>query len=463
MPSTKPEDPASAAPPTPPRRSLLRRVVVSSVLAAAIGAAVAATTGGVATVGLVEDHEEDMLRIATQRLAEEVEEEEQEDDETLAEALADELGDVDYLGARGAVHQDGGFLDGDSAVPIQPPDTCAHVDIEGVPHRACTVSWHGREVTLAVSTAYALGLRPLFAVATVLGIAVGVLAGVLLGHRAARWGLGPFVKLRDQVKRVRPDAPSSAVLEPADYAELEDLRQAIAELVERLADALSQAQRFAAQASHELRTPLTAIAGEIELMREASTTADAHALETLQARVHGMTRLVERLLVLAVPRDPEVGEAVDLGDVANEAVATLPAELRGRVQLRLSDDVLVRGDGTLLRAALLNAMENALKFSTEPVLVRVAGVRDEAWMEVADHGPGVPLAERHRVFEPFYRAAAARALGTRGSGIGLALIAHVVGGHRGRAEFVDVAEGACLRIVLPRWKSEAPPLSLAAE
>jgi signal transduction histidine kinase len=267
----------------------------------------------------------------------------------------------------------------------------------------------------------------------------------------------PFIQLREQVKRVRPDAPSSDVLlPPADYVEIEDLRRAIAELVERLGASLSQARRFAAQASHELRTPLTAIAGEIELLIETAASSDAQALTALHARVQSMTRLVERLLLLAVAHDPAIGEAVDLADVATDTVAALPPAERERVRVALADDVLVRGDPALLRAALANAVDNALKFSTDAVEVRVAGARDEGWMEVIDRGPGVAPAERERVFEPFYRSPAARTEGIRGSGVGLAIISHVADGHRGRAEFVDVHRGACLRIALPRWTETVP-------
>jgi len=439
-------------------RSLLSRVVFSSVLAASVGAAVAATTGGLATAKLVDNHEESVLAVATQRLAEEIEEEENEDQESLDEALADELGDVEYVGARGVVRGSGAFLAGDQALPAQQPGTCERVSVNDVPHRACTVALHGREVTLAVSTEYAEGLRPVYALATLLGVLVGVMVGGLLGHRAGRWGLTPFVLLGEQVRRVRPDAPSSDVLQPpADYVELEELRHAIAELVERLGASLTQARRFAAQASHELRTPLTAIAGEIELLIETASRADAEALRKLQARVEGMTRLVERLLLLAVAHDPEVGEAVDLADVATETLDALPRAERERIHVALADDVLVRGDPALLRAALANAVDNALKFSAEAIEVRVSGVRDEGWIEVIDGGPGVAPAERERVFEPFYRSPAARTGGIRGSGVGLAIISHVVDGHRGRAEFVDVQRGACLRIALPRWSEVRRP------
>lgn len=434
------------------RGSLLRRVVWSSALAAALGGAIAATAGGIATINLVDEHEEEVLAQSTQRLAEEVEEEEAEDDETTAEALEDELGDVDYVGTKGVIRAEGAVLAGDPTLPAQEPDTCHRVMLPVGPYRACTVLHNGREVTLAVNIAHTQSLRPLFALATCVGILVGIGAGVILGRRAARWGLDPLVRLRDQVRRVRPDAPNVDVLEPpAKYVEIEELRSSVSQLVERLGASLSHAQRFAAHASHELRTPLTAIAGEIELLAETASADDAAALVALRARVDSMVRLVQRLLVLSVPHDAQTGEAVDLSDVAADAVASLSPTERARVKLETADDVLVRGDSTLLGTALSNAIDNALKFSTDEISVRVSGSKTDAWIEVSDRGPGIPMTEGDRLFEPFYRSPSARRHGIRGSGIGLALISHVVSGHGGHTEFVDVARGACLRVTLPRW------------
>lgn len=116
-------------------------------------------------------------------------------------------------------------------------------------------------------------------------------------------------------------------------------------------------------------------------------------------------------------------------------------------------DVLVRGDATLLRSALANAVENALKYSGERVELSVLADGESARIEVVDRGPGVPAADRERVFEPFYRAPAARQR-ARGSGIGLAIIAHVAAGHGGRAELFDAVPGLRLRVTLPRWSTD---------
>lgn len=436
-------------------RSLLRRVMWSSIFAAAGGAAFAATTGGLVTLGLLDEHEEKILRIATLRFAKEIEEEQTEDNDTLLEAFHDELDDLDHVGSIGAVREGGVILVGDETLPVQPPDTCAYIAHAQGPLRACTVAYHGREITLAISAAHTRALRPLFGLAALLAVAVGTITGALLGRRTVGWGLGPFVALRDQVRRVKPEAPASDVLSPpTDYVEIEEVRRAIVTLVDRLGASISQAQRFAAQASHELRTPLTAIAGEVDLLAETAAGADAEALRALQKRIAGMTRLIERLLVLAVPSMESRGEAVDLGDVANEVQDALSLVDRPRLILDLADDVIVRGDPTLLRAALANAVENALKFSSDTVEIRVGGSAAEVWMEVEDRGPGVSAAEREAVFAPFYRAPAAKRDGVPGSGIGLALIAHVAQTHGGRAEFVDVPRGACLRVTLPRWTDD---------
>jgi two-component system sensor histidine kinase TctE len=325
-------------------------------------------------------------------------------------------------------------------------------------YRVCTVVSRGRDITLAITATHAGSLRNIMLWGTMVSVLVGILSGVLFGGVAARWGLRPFEKLREQVRRVKPDAPDVAVLEPpAAYSEIEALRAAVGDLVERLGASLALAQRFAAHASHELRTPLTVIAGDLDLALENAASADRDGLLRIRAHVQELSRMIERLLVLAVPSHTRAGEAVDLADAADAVLGSLAADRRSRVRLEREDDVLVEGDPTLLTLALTNAVENALKFSADEVLLRVGGDEHEAWVEVVDEGPGVPSAERERVFEAFYRAAATQTDRTRGLGLGLALVAHVVRGHRGRVGFVDTERGARLRMTFPRWSVVARP------
>lgn len=436
------------------QRSYARRAIRASALAAALGVVVAVATVGVTTARLIEGHEEKVLAESTRRLAIEIEEEEG-DGATSQEALDDELGDVENIEARGAIHVDGRLVAGDPALPRQEPGTCGLAYVGQEPFRVCATTLNDRVVTLAASAEHTQAVRRVLWLGSLIGLAVGLVAGALLGRRAARSTLAPFLALRDQVRRVRPDAPSSDALSPpAEYDEIEDLRAAVADLVDRLGASLSQAQRFASHASHELRTPLTTIAGELDLLAETACDADAPGLVAVRDRVRQMGHLVERLLVLAVPARAEGGEAVDLADVVEEVVAALPPAQRPRVAPRLAEDVVVRGDPALLRAAVGNLVENALKFSSGEVDVRVSGTEADASVEVTDDGPGIPAADRPQLFETFFRSGDARRRGVPGSGIGLALVAHIARGHGGRAEMVDVRSGACLRVVLPRW-SEA--------
>jgi signal transduction histidine kinase len=121
--------------------------------------------------------------------------------------------------------------------------------------------------------------------------------------------------------------------------------------------------------------------------------------------------------------------------------------------VNVEDDLFIRGDEELLRVLLNNALANALKFSAAEVKVYARRAQSKVWIEVNDHGPGVPLAERAHVFSPFYRTKAALAGGVPGHGIGLALIAHVARIHSGEARFLEVDEGSRLQIELPLWTS----------
>ncbi|MBL8955693.1 MAG: HAMP domain-containing histidine kinase, partial [Myxococcaceae bacterium] len=196
----------------------------------------------------------------------------------------------------------------------------------------------------------------------------------------------------------------------------------------------------------ELRTPLTAVRAELELLAERQSETPAELKQAL-ATVARLGGLIDKLLVLARPLSEAhlANEAVSLRDVVEDVLAELPAPERERVTVRGEADATVRGDPTLLHAMLLNAISNALKFGRR-VAVEVVPEPSaaQAVLRVDDDGPGVPRAERERVFQPFVRSARAREEGVAGHGLGLALIRHIARLHGGTATFEDVPSGARL-------------------
>jgi signal transduction histidine kinase len=214
---------------------------------------------------------------------------------------------------------------------------------------------------------------------------------------------------------------------------------------------LGHATRFAADAAHELRTPLTSVRAELELLAEdpALSQPTRENVRRAHVTVEQLGVLVERLLILATPRSTSMAyaEAVSLRDIVDDVLNALPDVDRARVHAADDEDATVRGDATLLQTMFANALSNALKFghSAEIAIAKAAGF---ACLYISDDGPGIPLSERERMFEPFVRAQH-RGARVPGHGIGLTLIAHIAESHGGSAAFVDTARGARLELRLP--------------
>src|SRR5690606_19613329 len=158
----------------------------------------------------------------------------------------------------------------------------------------------------------------------------------------------------------------------------------------------------------------------------------------------------QRLLILAGPGrlTPEVAEPIDLSDIAEAVRASLASGELERVSWEIEQDVIVRGDFSLLVSVLQNAVDNALKYSPGRVWVEIHGGTGVT-VDVLGEGKGVDPRERARLFEPFARGD----VWAPGFGVGLALISHVAMLHGGQAEFMDARRGAHLRVSLPGWAS----------
>jgi two-component system OmpR family sensor kinase len=230
-------------------------------------------------------------------------------------------------------------------------------------------------------------------------------------------------------------------------------------------------RQFVADASHELRTPLTTIRGFAELYRHgaAASAADgARLVRRIEDEAARMGLLVEDLLLLArLDRERPLDLApVELPVLAADAVqaarATAPERAIALEVPAGADRLVVLGDDARLRQVIGNLMTNALRHTPPDAAVTVRlseGPGDTADLEVIDTGPGLPPEQAERVFERFYRVAAARtraAAGASGTGLGLAIVAAIVAAHRGSVDVrSESGSGAAFRVRLPLAPVEA--------
>ena len=303
-----------------------------------------------------------------------------------------------------------------------------------------------------------------------LGIEVLVSALVLAALAAASWWLikrdlrplehmtetADAIAAGDLSQRVEPAEPRTEVgrLGLSLNAMLVQIEQAFAER----AATEDKLRRFLADASHELRTPLTSIRGYAELF-ERGAKDDPEDLATAMRRIEEESKrmgvMVEELLVLArlgEGRQPE-REPVDLTRIVSDAVADARAAAPDReISLDAANGTIVMGDDHQLRQVLANLLANAREHTPAgtPVHVTLTAADGQAVLAVVDEGPGLPAGEADKVFEPFYRADPSRTRDTGGAGLGLAIVAAIVGVHGGTvAAASEPNVGATFTVRLP--------------
>ena len=218
-----------------------------------------------------------------------------------------------------------------------------------------------------------------------------------------------------------------------------------------------------ANASHELRSPLTRIKMGLELLNGSQSEAAIQRLkDEISRNINELDQLIAEILLASRldSAQADVGkfEAVDLTGLAAEECAKSGAELK----VLSESAIAVQGVPKLLRRLMRNLLENANRYaikntaasSAESVVLTLAidGVGDAktAVLRVTDHGPGVPVELRERIFEPFYRAPGASER-DGGVGLGLALVKSIAQRHRGsvRCEAAASGQGACFVVTLP--------------
>lgn len=419
-------------------RDLLGRVTWAATVSAATAALIAAVFAALVAERVITKAEERRLLGQAAALLSELSSMSRDE---AAREVGLEVRELEAVGLRIAVVEGGVLLGGDPTIASSGVG-CQVAD--GV--RRCGVAGAGRTCVVGTRELIA-GRFATFGIAALVAVAIAATLGTLIGRRRARWAVEPLSNLAERVSR----AESNIDLGPDDgVREVDELRHALDTAWSRLGEALATARRFSANAAHELRTPLSALSAELELIEERMP-AFQPQLTRARATTAKLAKLTERLLALARATDGvPLGDAVELGELATQVVGGLADEERDRVGVEPGEGT-IRGDEALVEALMENAIQNALRHGRGAVRVSIDEAAGQVVLGVRDEGPGVPVDEQDRMFEPFVRGR-----GGEGHGLGLALIAHVARAHGGSARFRSDGPGAHLVVTFPAWAPRPP-------
>lgn len=280
--------------------------------------------------------------------------------------------------------------------------------------------------------------------ATVFILAIGLLLIYLLVSRA----LSSLNELSIQIQRRTPQNLDQPISVPDRGDEITELALSFNNMSKCLNNAFLMQRSFSQNAAHEFRTPLAVLKTRIGLFRKKhdfAPQATEEFLSILEGEVDRLSSMVDSLLKLTnleqVPREDRIG----LDELVHQAagdMAALAQEKHTSIVVSASSGTII-GSRELLRRALFNLVENAVKYGPEGGQVQLsAGLEGEtAIITVADQGPGIPQELRERVFEPFFRVDSARSRQLGGTGLGLALVRAIAELHGGSVSVEEVPTG----------------------
>ena len=249
------------------------------------------------------------------------------------------------------------------------------------------------------------------------------------------------------------------------------LNRDINRMLDRIEHLMDGVRHVSNAIGHDLRTPLGRIRSRLEEALYPPNNP-AQLTETAQFAIQQIDELILLLDKLLQIAEAESGARrqsftpVSLGSVVRDAVELYDATAEDEgitLVAEIKRDPVALGDRNLLASAVLNLIDNALKYAGSGATVRVRATqdRDTVSIVVQDNGPGIPSAERARVIDRFYRLDHSRSL--PGNGLGLSIVTAIASLHRGKLDLSDAAPGLVARIVLPRVEATVPSTANRAE
>jgi signal transduction histidine kinase len=320
-------------------------------------------------------------------------------------------------------------------------------------------------LTLCIAAATGLGIckpadhQNTLSVLTIGGVIVTMIF-ISIGYFLAVYALEPMRETVELARRLstQPGGKQISVSNPHD--ELGELETLLNELLRRLEGSFVELDRLAADVSHELRTPLTAMraVGEVAL-RERNPAILYDAVGSMLEEIRRMNQLIDRLLLLTRsdsdkwPVRPKSGLVRNVLIEVSETLGMVAEDKQQQLQIDCAEDLRAFFDSALLRLALMNLTQNAIRYSPprKPIYLRASAADKSVVVEVADEGPGIAPEHQRKIFQRFYRVDDARSRAEGGVGLGLAIVKWAVERTGGTVELEsEVGRGSIFRVRLPQ-------------
>jgi two-component system OmpR family sensor kinase len=331
------------------------------------------------------------------------------------------------------------------ATATQAPLWLVHPAAPGVngPARLLATPIHAQGKDLVVVVGASLESRGEALSSLSTGLAIGgplaLIVALLLGYALASAAFRPVESMRKQAEAISAVEPGRRLPVPAARDEVARLADTLNDMLARLEEALAKERAFLSNASHELRTPLTLLKAELDLAlgRECSPEEMAATLRSAADETDRLVQLAEDLLVLAradqgrLPVNRAPVDAVDVLEGTRDRFVRRALGAGMTVEVEAPAGLRVNADRVRLDQALVNIVENSLRYGAGPVVLS-ARPRGE-WVEfhVLDRGPGFREDFLPCAFERFSRADQSRPAG--GAGLGLPIVALIAAAHGGTA------------------------------
>ncbi len=301
----------------------------------------------------------------------------------------------------------------------------------------------------------------LYSVPLILVIAVPV--GWYLAGRA----LKPFAEVARTAEQITSKSLNTQISTSHKEEEIQRLVQSFNSMVRRLNDSFEQMRKFNADVAHELRTPLSILQGENEVALRSPALPDEiySVLASNLEELHRLTRIVNDMLVLAeadAGSQVLVKKPIKLGPMLEDLIEQMRVLAMDRnitIHLTASSDAVIQADSLWLRRALLNLIDNAIKYSKDGgnVEIRLDILDSQVHLAIRDEGIGIAAHDLPHIFDRLYRADPARSRSSGGAGLGLALVKWVIASHDGQIRVQsEVDRGTTFEIMFPAVPAGSP-------